>query len=365
MAKEPQQQLLLSIIEELVKLQEINILLPSVVSDEFQRNRKRIVDDSRRSLSSVFKRVKEVVDKYGDTTSQKKVMEQLNDIDHRLPTLGDAVGNALERIEDLFKTSTLIETSEAAKLRVFEKGLQIKAPIYGKKNSIGDTILIETNADCISGRESTGHRFAFVTHNVNDFSDTHVNNKKPHHDLAPLFSKRKSLFFTNNVGALRRVRPDLVSELMAEIGESEQTQGSLSEILALESEFCDMVWYNRHQFRREKAERAVPLDYRAFAAIKHSALALDVYTWLAHRLCRICKAEGVKVSCQNLRDQFGQEYTSPKNFKHEFRDTLRQVWIVYPAAQVAETIGGIHLWPSPPPIQRTRVSMSTVAKSQQ
>ena len=74
MAKEPQQQLLLSVIEELVKLQEINILLPSVVCDEFQRNRKRIVDDSRKSLSSVFKRVKEVVDKYGDATSKNKVM---------------------------------------------------------------------------------------------------------------------------------------------------------------------------------------------------------------------------------------------------------------------------------------------------
>ncbi|MBL8879295.1 MAG: hypothetical protein JNG88_09270, partial [Phycisphaerales bacterium] len=39
---------------------------------------------------------------------------------------------------------------------------------------------------------------------------------------------------------------------------------------------------------------AVPLDYRALAALKHSALALDIYTWLAHRLCRVSKAHGVK-----------------------------------------------------------------------
>jgi len=31
-------------------------------------------------------------------------------------------------------------------------------------------------------------------------------------------------------------------------------------------------------------DHAVPLDYRALSALKHSALALDVYTWLAHRL---------------------------------------------------------------------------------
>ena len=140
------------------------------------------------------------------------------------------------------------------KLRVFERGLQIKAPFNGKKNSTGDAILIETYADCISGRESTGHLFAFVTHNVNDFSDTHVNKKNPHPDIAPLFSKRKSLYFTNIGDALRKVRPDLVSELMAELGEWDRSIRSLSEMLAAENELCEKVWYNRHQVRREKIE---------------------------------------------------------------------------------------------------------------
>jgi len=257
MAKEPQQQLLLSVLEELIKLQEVEILLPKVVVDEFHRNRQRIIDDSRRSLSSVFKRVKEAVDKYGDSASKDKVMEQLNDIDHRLPTLGDAVGNSLDRIEALFRSAELIEATEAVKLRVFERGLQIKAPFNSKENSTGDAILIETYADCISGPQSTGHRFAFVTHNVNDFSDTHVNNKNPHPDIASLFSKRKSLYFTNIGDALRKVRPDLVSELMAEFGEWEQPLRSLSEILAEESELCDKVWYNRHQVRREQVEAGV------------------------------------------------------------------------------------------------------------
>jgi len=254
MAKEPQQQLLLSVLEELIKLQEVSILLPTVVVDEFQRNRQRVIDDSRRSLSSVFKRVKEAVDKYGDSASKTKVLEELNDIDQRLPTLGDAVGNSLSRIEDIFKTAELIETTEPVKLRVFERGLQIKAPFNGKKNSTGDAILIETYADCICGAQSTGHRFAFVTHNVNDFSDMRVNNKNPHPDIASLFSKRKSLYFTNIGEALRRVRPDLVSELLAELGEWERPLRTLSEIMAAESELCDKVWYNRHQVRREQVE---------------------------------------------------------------------------------------------------------------
>lgn len=107
------------------------------------------------------------------------------------------------------------------------------------------------------------------------------------------------------------------------------------------------------------ATHAVPLDYRALSALKHSALALDVYTWLAHRLCRVRKPGGTKVSWYNLRDQFGQEYGDPKNFKREFKDILHQVKVVYPDARLDESIGGIILHESRPPLPKTTVSLRT------
>jgi hypothetical protein len=109
---------------------------------------------------------------------------------------------------------------------------------------------------------------------------------------------------------------------------------------------------------------AVPLDYRAISALKHSALALDVYTWLAHRLCRIDKPDGIKLSWENLRDQFGQEYTTAKNFKHEFRDVLRQVCTVYPDARIESAAGGLILKPSPPPIKKTLVGVPRFLQNQ-
>lgn len=114
------------------------------------------------------------------------------------------------------------------------------------------------------------------------------------------------------------------------------------------------------EFYETLAQHAVPLDYRALSALKHSALALDVYTWLAHRLCRIKLAAGVMLSWQNLRDQFGQEYGNSKDFKREFRSVLRQVYLVYPTARMEEIAGGIRLWSSPPPISKTSVSFSGV-----
>ena len=80
---------------------------------------------------------------------------------------------------------------------------------------------------------------------------------------------------------------------------------------------------------------AVPLDLRALHVLKGSALALDVYAWLAYRLHRI-EGRGVTVHWALLREQFAQEYTgkdADKNFKGAFLPQLRKVLAVYPQAQ--------------------------------
>ena len=112
------------------------------------------------------------------------------------------------------------------------------------------------------------------------------------------------------------------------------------------------------EFFETLARHAVPLDHRALGALKHSALALDVYTWLAHRLCRVKKAEGIKLSWSNLRDQFGQEYQDPKNFKKEFRQALRQVLAVYPDARIEDAAGGLIMRPSKPPLPKAGVPVN-------
>jgi hypothetical protein len=121
-------------------------------------------------------------------------------------------------------------------------------------------------------------------------------------------------------------------------------------VLELSKDFFDTLQHH-----------AVPLDYRALAALKHSALALDVYTWLAHRVCRVRRPGGEKLSWENLRDQFGQEYHDPKNFKREFRSILHQVETVYPYAKIDEVPGGLILHESRPPLSPTMVAMGQIA----
>ena len=109
-----------------------------------------------------------------------------------------------------------------------------------------------------------------------------------------------------------------------------------------------------NEFYATLLEHAVPLDPRAISALQKSALALDAYTWLAHRLCRVRKAEGIKLSWANLRQQFGQEYTDPKNFKHEFKAALHKVCAVYPDARISEEAGGLRLYSSPAPVPKSQ-----------
>ncbi len=109
-------------------------------------------------------------------------------------------------------------------------------------------------------------------------------------------------------------------------------------------------------------EHAVPLRQEALAALKHSALALDIYAWLAHRLCRIRQDHSVRVYWKNLRDQFGQEYHDTRRFKVKFRIALRQALAVYQDANVEEGWGGLLLKASPPPIPRTNVLVQSPSR---
>ena len=104
-------------------------------------------------------------------------------------------------------------------------------------------------------------------------------------------------------------------------------------------------------------EHAVPLDPRAVHVLQKSALAIDVYSWLAHRLCRVRTDAGVKLSWANLKEQFGHEYKTSRDFKKEFRPALRKALVVYPDARVSEEMGGIRLYPSPPPIKKTSIAV--------
>jgi hypothetical protein len=109
------------------------------------------------------------------------------------------------------------------------------------------------------------------------------------------------------------------------------------------------------KFYESLQDFSVPLDPRALAALKDSALAMDVYMWLAHRMCRIKQPAGQYLPWAQLREQFGQEYAESRNFKKKFVPALRRVMAVYPSARIDSVYGGLQLYTSPPPIAKVAV----------
>lgn len=84
---------------------------------------------------------------------------------------------------------------------------------------------------------------------------------------------------------------------------------------------------------------AVPLDERAVSQLTEGTLTLDIYQWLAHRLCRVDREVPDFVDWKSLYEIYGKGYGKINKFKEKFRIALDKVLHVYPAAVRAVTEG--------------------------
>lgn len=254
LAKDPRQHPVLGVVEQMVREKMIELLVPSLVLEEFRRNRERIEKESAKSLSAHFKLVKEAVGREGGTKRRTKVvLQHLDDVVHRIPIVGGAAVQILDRVEKLLSDSPPLRISDAVKLRAAQRAVEHRAPFHRDRNSMADAILIEAYGEVVRDTAAAGNRFAFVTHNKHDFSESNGNHKLPHTDIASPFSRIKSLYFINLVEALRRVDPSFVSDVMFEYSIDQEPRG-LHEILKAADLLFHQVWYNRHWNMRARIE---------------------------------------------------------------------------------------------------------------
>jgi hypothetical protein len=100
-------------------------------------------------------------------------------------------------------------------------------------------------------------------------------------------------------------------------------------------------------------QNALPLDSRAIRGLQRSAMALDVYCWLAHRLCRIPNKQPVPISWGALQRQFGPDYGDKYKFRQDFKEAMSKVLPVYRGANVELAHNGVlQLRQSPSPVPK-------------
>jgi hypothetical protein len=249
-AKDYRQRPTIGALEELVKADVIDLLVPRQVIDEFGRNKDRIIKECGQSLASTFRRVKDAVRQFGEDDGRKEALRQLSDVDHRITLLGEAVNDAIGRIEALFAKAKILDTDDTTLLAAAQRAVDKRAPFHKPKNSMGDAILIELYARAIAEDESQGvDVFAFVTHNKHDFSSPTGDERQPHPDLADLFRSEESIYSLNLNALLNEQAPDWLEELQAELEYDEEPR-KLSEIVEEIDLLVRKIWYNRHWNRR-------------------------------------------------------------------------------------------------------------------
>ena len=251
LAKDPTGRSLIGTFEELVRANTITPVVTRTILDEFAENKARLIEESGRSVSSMRRHAREAVEELRIEKDESSG-GGINEIDHRFVNLRDQVAKAVTLIENLLSAGELHETTNAIKARASQRGIERKAPFQRQRNGIIDAISIETYKDIIA--QSQLQRFAFVTHNVNDFSSP-GNPKLPHPDLADLFTNNRSRYFITLGEALRSIQPERLVDLVIEHEWKEQPRRKIAEVVAAEHEFFEKVWYRRHMLSREKVKR--------------------------------------------------------------------------------------------------------------
>jgi hypothetical protein len=280
-AKDHRQMAVLDTLETLLRDGQLRLLLPRIVVDEFSRNKDRVVGESSRSLSSSLKRVKEVVHRLGGGRGKRVAMKHLEELDHRLPRLGEAAVAAVVQIEALFASVPIIESSDRIILRAANRAVNKRAPFHHQRNSMNDAILIEMYAELTNEKPIKGVRFGFVTHNTKDFSHPSSDNRLPHPDIASYFSRIRSLYLINLAEILRRIDPYVITDAMIEREWNDEPR-SLTEIVAAVEELTDKVWYDRHQLLRQQIEESkiALVDSETLPQGNHAARPIQKDIWL-------------------------------------------------------------------------------------
>lgn len=96
-------------------------------------------------------------------------------------------------------------------------------------------------------------------------------------------------------------------------------------------------------FYDELVARPVPLDLRAVAALKSSALDLDLYIFLTYRASYLRAPTTIPWGL--LAEQFGTGYARLRDFKAAVKTSLTKIYAVFPDMKAEVTDAGLRLRP--------------------
>ncbi|SDN41877.1 PIN domain-containing protein [Geodermatophilus sp. DSM 45219] len=267
LAKDLQGEALITTLGVLEHEQRIELLVPQLVLDEFQRNRTRVATDMTRSTAAQLRRARRAIEDHGRGAGRQAALDELDNVVLREPMILQMATRNFDQIEALLQQGQRIEPSPDDQARTVERAITKRAPFHRDKNSVADALLMEMYASVVKAETTDpADRYCFVTHNTKDFSTVDGDTRLPHPDFAPYFDGLRSHYLTSLSAALTLHFPDEFDELLEEFDLREEPR-SLDEILAAEQRFFDLIWYQRSinymEPVGESARRRIEQQYEA------------------------------------------------------------------------------------------------------
>jgi hypothetical protein len=223
----------------------VNLLVPSVVIDEFIRNRPRIEQSMTASVAERFRLIKRELDDFGGD-GVEHAMQVVTELAHQVPLIGAMTTRNFDEILDLLTAGKQIEPTDGELDRVVQRGLDKVAPFHRRRNSMADALLIELYTSAAGEADLSTNPHGFVTSNSDDFSAPQGDKREPHPDLAYIFGTGSS--YGLGVDGLKRLLAEHLGEEFEELfEETDFVEGPrrLDEIQQAENEFFDRIWYHR------------------------------------------------------------------------------------------------------------------------
>lgn len=112
-------------------------------------------------------------------------------------------------------------------------------------------------------------------------------------------------------------------------------------------------------FFEECINSPIPIDRRAYKALRTSSMAMDIYTWITYRMSYL--KQRAHIRWEALMMQFGSGFgggvitqQSLRDFRKAFLHSMRMVMVVYSALKIEVDETGVILVPSAPHILPSR-----------
>jgi hypothetical protein len=212
LAKKRDGQKLIHAVGQMMLEGSVEILVPQIVRDEFERNRERIEASMTTSVADRFRNLQKEVEGLS-AEWHRPAFEATAGLAHEMPLIGTMATRNFTDILRLFENGRLLEPSVGDRDRVLERGLAKKAPFLRGKNSTADAMLIEMYATFSRSPSDPDDVCGFVTSNSKDFSQEKGDVRLPHPDIADLFDGESSRYLFGVVGLQDSLDDHLGEEL--------------------------------------------------------------------------------------------------------------------------------------------------------